>query len=35
LIEMERPRDWLGPAVLVIVLVGLVVLLVVGNIPHS
>jgi hypothetical protein len=30
---MERPRDWLGPAVLALILVGLVVLLVVGNIP--
>jgi hypothetical protein len=30
-----RPRDLLGPAVLVLVLVALVVLLVVGNIPHS
>ncbi len=29
-----RPRDWLGPAVLVLVLVAFVVLLVVGNIPR-
>ena len=29
-----RPRDWLGPAVLTLVLVGMVVLLVVGNIPQ-
>jgi len=31
---MDRPRDWIGPALLVLVLVGLVLLLVVGNIPH-
>jgi hypothetical protein len=30
-----RPRDLLGPAVLVLVLVALVVLLVVGGIPRS
>ena len=30
-----RPRDLLGPAVLVMVLVALVVLLVVGGIPRS
>ena len=29
-----RPRDWLGPAMLALVLVGLIVLLVVGNIPN-
>ena len=29
-----RPRDFVGPAVLVIVLVALVLLLVVGNIPN-
>ncbi len=31
---MERRRDWLGPAVLVLILVGFVALLVVGNIPQ-
>jgi hypothetical protein len=31
---MDRPRDLVGPALLVLVLVGLVVILVVGNIPH-
>lgn len=31
---MERPRDLIGPALLVVILVGLVLLLVVGNIPH-
>jgi hypothetical protein len=30
---MERPRDLIGPALLVLVLVGLVVILVVGNLP--
>ena len=30
-----RPRDWLGPAVLALVLVGLIVLLVAGNIPQK
>jgi hypothetical protein len=29
-----RPRDFVGPALLVIVLVALVLLLVVGNIPN-
>jgi hypothetical protein len=29
-----RRRDWLGPAVLVLVLTGMVALLVVGNIPN-
>jgi hypothetical protein len=32
---MERRRDWLGPAVLVLILVGLVALFVVGNIPSK
>jgi hypothetical protein len=31
---MERPRDLIGPALLVLILVGLVVILVVGNIPR-
>ena len=30
---MERPRDWLGPAVLALFLVALIVILVAGNIP--
>jgi hypothetical protein len=32
---MERPRDLIGPALLVLILVGLVVIFVVGNIPQK
>ena len=31
---MERPRDLIGPALLVLILIGLVVIFVVGNIPR-
>ena len=30
-----RPRDFVGPALLVLVLTALVILLVAGNIPHA